>query len=251
VAYFEGRDGVRLAYREMGHGRPLVLIHGYFSTAAATWLRPGHAAKIAARGHRVILPDLRGHGESDRPHDAAAYPWDVLTDDGLALVEHLGLTDYDLGGYSIGGRTTVRMLARGATPARAVVAGQGLRSVTKVSRSGAGHFHEVLTGLGTFAPGSPEWRTERTLRELDGDPVALLHVLGAFAETPREAIGRIATPTLVVRGEDDAAADGEALAAALPYGRFAAVPGDHDTAVTSPLLGTAIAGFLGRASEEA
>lgn len=244
VAYFEGRDGVRLAYRELGHGRPVVLIHGYFSTAAATWLRPGHAAELAARGCRVILPDLRGHGESDRPQDAASYPWDVLTDDGLALVEHLGLTDYDLGGYSIGGRTTVRMLARGATPGRAVVAGQGLRSVTKVSRSGAGHFHGVLTGLGTFAPGSPEWRTEQTLRRLDGDPVALLHCLGAFAETPREELACLTTPALVVRGEDDDAADGEALAAALPYGRFVAVPGDHDTAVTSPLLGAAIAGFL-------
>ena len=244
VGYFEGRDGVRLAYRELGRGRPVILIHGYFSTAAATWLRPGHAAGLAARGHRVILPDLRGHGESERPQDPVAYPWDVLTDDGLALVEHLGLTGYDLGGYSIGGRTTVRMLARGATPGRAIVAGQGLRSVTKVSRSGTGHFHDVLTGLGTFEPGSPEWRTERTLGELDGDPVALLHCLGAFAETPREELVRLTAPTLVVRGKEDNAADAEALAAALPYGRYVAIPGDHDTAVTDPLLGTAIADFL-------
>jgi pimeloyl-ACP methyl ester carboxylesterase len=246
LRYFHGRDGVRLAYRETGQGRPIVLIHGYFSTAEATWLRTGHAAEIAARGYRVIMPDLRGHGDSDRPHDPAAYPRDVLTDDGFALVEHLGLTDYDLGGYSIGGRTTMRMLARGATPQRAVVAGQGLRSVTKVPGPRGGHFHDVLTGLGTFEPGTPEWRTERTLRELDGDPVALLHVVGAFAATPREAFPQITIPVLVVRGVDDDAAGAEELAAALPDGRYVPIPGDHETAVSTPVhLGAAVAAFLG------
>ena len=49
VQYFHGRDGVQLAFREMGKGRPLVLIHGFFSTASVNWVRYGHAAKIAAR----------------------------------------------------------------------------------------------------------------------------------------------------------------------------------------------------------
>ena len=57
---------------------------------------------LAGQGYRVILPDLRGHGDSARPHDPAAYPPDALADDGLALIEQLGLTDYDLGGYSLG-----------------------------------------------------------------------------------------------------------------------------------------------------
>src|SRR5262249_50752572 len=99
--YFQARDGRRLAYRGLGQGRPLVLIHGFFSTASVNWLRYGHAAKIAARGYRVVMPDLRGHGDSAKPHDASAYPRDVLADDGFALIEHLKLTEYDLGGYSL------------------------------------------------------------------------------------------------------------------------------------------------------
>ncbi|HVW67359.1 MAG TPA: alpha/beta fold hydrolase, partial [Steroidobacteraceae bacterium] len=122
---FRSRDGLELAYRELGAGRPLILIHGYFSTAMVNWVRYGHAPKIAARGYRVIMPDLRGHGDSAKPHDPMFYPRDVLADDGLALVEHLGLTDYDLGGYSLGARTTVRMMVRGARPKRAIVAGMG------------------------------------------------------------------------------------------------------------------------------
>jgi len=48
VRYFQAGDGVQLAYREMGEGRPLVLIHGYFSTAVVNWMRYGHAAILVA-----------------------------------------------------------------------------------------------------------------------------------------------------------------------------------------------------------
>jgi pimeloyl-ACP methyl ester carboxylesterase len=134
--HFRGRDGVRLAYRELGEGRPLILIHGYLSTAT-TMVSAGIAGRMAGRGHRVIMPDLRGHGDSDRPHHAAAWPPDVLADDGLALIEQFGVTGYDLGGYSLGGRTVIRILARGATPGRAIVGGQGLEAVTHtVGRGG-------------------------------------------------------------------------------------------------------------------
>ncbi|MVV70791.1 alpha/beta fold hydrolase, partial [Escherichia coli] len=90
--FFESIDGARLAWRELGEGRPVVLIHGYFSDATTNWIKYGHAEKIAAVGFRVIMPDLRGHGSSAKPHDAASYPPDVLMQDGKALVAHLGLT---------------------------------------------------------------------------------------------------------------------------------------------------------------
>ncbi|MCU1605696.1 MAG: hydrolase [Modestobacter sp.] len=59
--FFTARDGARLAHREVGEGRPAVLLHGYFSTAMDSWGRPGHAATLAERGHRVLMPDLRAH----------------------------------------------------------------------------------------------------------------------------------------------------------------------------------------------
>jgi pimeloyl-ACP methyl ester carboxylesterase len=245
VQHFRGRDGVELAYREAGEGRPLVLIHGYFSTAAVNWVRYGHVSTIAARGHRVIIPDLRGHGDSAKPHAAAAYPPDVLTDDGFALIEHLGLTDYDLGGYSLGGRTTIRMLARGAAPRRAIVAGMGLEGIVHAGGRSA-FFRRILTNLGSFARGSPEWMAEAFLKTVGGDPVALLHVLGTSVDTPREALARIGMPTLVLVGaEDDDTGSAQALAAVLPDGEYAVVPGNHMSAVTRPELGAAIADFLG------
>jgi pimeloyl-ACP methyl ester carboxylesterase len=244
VSFFPGRDGVHLAYREVGEGRPLVLLHG-LNVDAALWLRGGQAERIAAAGYRVIMPDFRGHGRSAKPHDAGSYPRDVLSDDGFALLEYLELDDYDLGGYSLGGRIVVRMLVRGAAPGRAVVAGQGLRQVLG-AEGGAGSFmRRVLTGLGTFEPGSPEAQAEQRLRASDADPAALLHVLDSIAVTPVEALGRIQVPTLVVMGADDErAASAGQLVAALPCGTHAEVPGDHWAAVSAPELAAAITGFL-------
>lgn len=244
VHRFPGRDGAELAYRETGEGRPLVLLHGFFSSATVNWIQYGTAATIAARGFRVIMPDLRAHGDSAKPHDPAAYPADVLTDDAFALVDHLRLSDYDVGGYSLGGRTVARMLVRGATPGRAVIAGMGLDGIVHTADRG-GVFTRVLTRPGTFERGTPEWKSERFLKAMKGDPEALRHVLGTSVDTPPEALAAITTPTLVVAGaDDDGVGSVEGLAELLPNARYVKIPGDHMTAVGRPDLGEAIAAFL-------
>ena len=244
VQHFAARDGVSLAWREMGEGRPLVLIHGYFSNAFVNWIRYGHARLIADAGFRVIMPDLRGHGESDKPHDPACYKPDVLADDAFDLVGHLGLTDYDLAGYSLGGRTAVRMLATGATPRRAVLSGMGLDGILNTQGRG-GYFRHVLANLGSFERGSSEWMTEAFLKTTGGDPEALLLILDTFVDTSREELAAIDLPVLVVTGEeDDDNGSGEALAEAIPGARFQSVPGNHMSAVIKPELGRAISDFL-------
>ena len=242
--FFDSFDGTRIAWRELGQGRPVVLIHGYFSDATTNWMRYGHAAAIAAKGFRVVMPDLRAHGESAKPHDPAAYPPDALTKDGHALIAHLGLTDYDLGGYSLGARTVSRMLATGATPRRAIFSGMGLEGLTSTGRR-AGHFRHILTNLGKHERGSAAWMAEAFLKTTGGDPVALLHILDTFTDTPIAAIQDFRLPALVVNGaDDDDNGSAAALAEALPDGRYVEVPGNHMSAVTKPELGRAIADFL-------
>ena len=241
---FESFDGARIAWRELGEGRPVVLLHGYFSDAQTNWIKYGHAAAIAAKGFRVIMPDLRAHGESAKPHDSAAYPPDALTRDGHALVAHLGLTDYDLGGYSLGARTTSRMLATGATPRRVVFAGMGHEGLVDTGRR-AGHFRRILTNLGKHERGSPEWLAEAFLKTTGGDPQALLRVLNTFVDTPVATLASFAQPVLVVAGvEDFDNGSAAALADALPNARYVEIPGGHMSAVVKPELGQAIADFL-------
>lgn len=241
---FASFDGVEIAWTELGEGRPVVLIHGYFSDAQTNWVKYGHAAKVAALGRRVILPDLRAHGLSARPHDAAAYPPDALAKDGMALIEHLGLTDYDLGGYSLGARTSVRMVAMGATPGRLVLSGMGLEGLLDTGRRAA-HFRRILTNLGSFERGSSEWMAEAFLKTTGGDPVALLGILDTFVDTSRAELAGIAEPVLVLAGEDDDDnGSHRALADLLPDARLVETPGNHMSAVVKKELGDAIAAFL-------
>ena len=249
VHRYAAPDGHQLAWRELGEGRPLLLVHGYFSTGFVNWVQYGHAARLAAEGYRVVMPDLRGHGESAKPHDPQAWPRDVLADDVLALVDHLGLDGYDLGGYSLGARTVVRMLVRGASPGRAVIAGMGLSGMTD-TESGTDHYRRVLTRFGSFAPGDPEFLAQAFLKTVGGDPQALLHVLDTNLDTPESELAEVAVPALVLLGsEDHDHGSGADLAAVLPDGTAASVPGSHMGAVARPELGEAIAEWLGPAAD--
>ena len=241
---FTASDGADLAWHELGEGRPVVLLHGLFSSADMNWIRFGHAAEIASRGLRVIMPDLRAHGMSAAPHDEAAYPPDVLARDGFELIAHLGLVDYDLGGYSLGARTSARMAILGARPRRLVIAGMGLRGMLETGRRSA-HFRKVLTGMGTHPRGSNEWMAEAFLKTVGGDPKALLPLLASFVDSTEAELLTVAMPTLVASGiEDQDNGPAEDLAELLPDARFVEVPGNHMNAVTKPELGRAIADFL-------
>ncbi|WP_285588111.1 alpha/beta fold hydrolase [Actinomycetospora sp. NBRC 106378] len=238
--FFRAHDGIALAYLELGAGRPLVFVHG-FTGSAAQLVDDGPAPALAAAGFRVILPDLRAHGDSADPRDASAWPSDVLADDGLALVEALGLEDYDLAGYSLGGRVVLRMLARGARPRRAVIAGQG-RAAAEADGPNTTAFRERLSAISRGEVLDPP---SRWIVDHGFDPVALLHLLGTYVATPDDVLAAIPVPTLVLTEEDDRARlTAPALAAALGDGRVGAVPGDHVAAMAAPEFGVAMVDFL-------
>ena len=241
---FQTSDGTRLAVHEVGEGRPLLLLHGFFSDAATNWIRYGHAALLANEGYRVIMPDLRAHGESDKPHDPALYPKDILADDALAIVAHLGLIDYDLGGYSLGARTVARMLVHGATPGRVILSGMGFEGLTNTAHR-ADHFRHILDHIGEHPKGSPEWMAEAFLKTTGGDAVALRQITETFVDTSEAALRGFGPPIAVICGaEDQDNGSAEKLASILPQGEMITVPGNHMSAVIKPELGAAMVAFL-------
>jgi pimeloyl-ACP methyl ester carboxylesterase len=241
---FASFDGAGIAWREAGTGRPLVLLHGLFSHAEMNWIRWGTADLLAAAGFRVIMPDFRAHGASDAPHDAAAYPPDVLASDIEALASHLGLEEFDLGGYSLGARTAIRLVARGMRPRRVVLAGMGLDGVLQ-SDDRTAYFLSVIENRDSARPGTREWMAAQFLKTTKTDAEAVAHVLRSQGQTTREELATLSMPSLVVSGAEDRDNGSAAeLAAALPHARYVEIPGNHMSAVTGRELGEAIRDFL-------
>ena len=104
--YFHAGD-VRLHYSVLGEGSPVVLVHG-FTSSGATWQQSGIAQTLAAR-HRVLLLDARGHGQSDKPHSSNAYG-ERMASDVIALLDHEGVSQAHLVGYSMGGLLTLKAI---------------------------------------------------------------------------------------------------------------------------------------------
>lgn len=238
-------DGTRIAWHEIGAGTPIILLHGLFSSAAVNWIRYGAAAEIASAGYRVIMPDFRAHGDSATPEGAGAYPRDVLAMDVEALARHLQLGDFDLGGYSLGARTAVRLVARGARPARLVLGGMGLAGlVDGAARSR--WFLDIVEQAGPFEPGSREAFTNAFLVQNRIDRVAGAHVLRSQCWTPTDVLRGLEARTLVIAGaDDDDNGSARELAMTLPDAAHVEIGGNHMSAVTRPDFGTAIAAWLG------
>lgn len=241
---FASFDGVRLAYRIHGDGRPVVMLHGFLANARLNWIEPGIADAVAAAGFQAIMLDLRGHGRSDAPESPLSYPKDVLAQDGIALLAHLRLTDYDLVGYSLGARTAVRMLARGARPRRCVLGGMGDSGVIG-SAARVGFFEDVLTkGEGGAFPEAAK-RVAALMARAGVNPHVMLNVLRSQVQTPADELRALETPILVVSGsEDNDNGSAEGLAQLLPNARALRTPGNHLSAVGKPELAAAIVDFL-------
>ena len=244
VHFWTASDGVELAYHELGEGRPVVLLHGLFSDAQMNWIRFGHAERIAIEGFRVIMPDLRAHGQSGKPHEAARYPKGILARDLRELVAHLQLESFDLGGFSLGARTTVEAVGEGMRPGKCVLGGMGLEGLKGWLRRKQ-FFLDAIDEFDTAARGNPHWLAIQFMKTMKVDLVAAKHLLSSFVDAQDQWLDAFKMPTLVVCGsEDHDNGSGEKLAEALPDAKFEEVPGTHMSSVTEPELGKAIARFL-------
>jgi pimeloyl-ACP methyl ester carboxylesterase len=244
--HWTSSDGIQLAWRECGQGRPVILLHGLFSDAEMNWIKFGHAERIAAEGFRVIMPDLRAHSLSGKPHEQVHYPQLVLVRDLVELIDHLELADFDLGGFSLGARTTIEAVIAGMKPRRAILAGTGLDVLTNWDRRSR-FYVEAIESFDRVSRGDPHWLAIQFMKTMKIDREAARLLLGTMRdrEDKHAMVDAFTMPTLVVCGDQDGD-NGSApeLASILPNAHYAEVPGTHMSSVTKPQLGEAIAEFL-------
>lgn len=243
--FFTASDTTRLAYRDMGQGRPVVMLHGLFSNGTVNWIKYGHAQKLVDAGFRTIVADLRAHGDSDAPHDPAAFPADVLARDAAELITHLGLTDFDLVGFSLGSRTSVRAVIGGLKPRRLVLGGMGLEGLAGWTKRSA-FFQRAIAEFDTSKRGDDTWLAIQFMKTMKVDRIAAAQLLRTFTDTPPAALAAVTMSTLLVCGEQDQDnGSAQALCDALPEARLVEVPGTHMSSVVEGAMGQAIVDFLG------
>ncbi|NBB14190.1 alpha/beta fold hydrolase [Caulobacter sp. SLTY] len=242
--HFTSFDGETIAVHRLGSGRPVLMLHGFIASAKLNWIEPGIAQAVADAGFEVIAPDLRGHGESAAPEDVGAWPGDVLAKDQEALVAELGLTDFDLVGYSLGARTAVRCLVRGMRPRRCVLGGMGDSGVMQAGARAAMFEDSIRNGENAKDPRAGRYIQAR-IKAGGFNPQALLGVLSSFVPTKAQDLAGLDVPTFIVCGQDDADnGSPELLALAMPNAKAVRVPGDHLTAVAEPRLAAEMVAFL-------
>ncbi|WP_327119299.1 alpha/beta hydrolase [Nocardia sp. NBC_01730] len=249
MATFETWDGLELNYRVWeGEGVPVVLQHGVVADTNANWMSTGVVGALRAAGHTVVSLDARGHGRSDKPHEAARYSWDAMARDVRALYDELGFDRVVQVGYSMGGVISLLVAAADERVRRLVIGGigSGVLDCGGVDRRVVDppELQAAMRGDGAGAP--TKAMMFRVLADaVHADLDAIRAVVTGLDDRPIMSLSGITVPALVLAGDHDPfAAEPERLAAALPNGALSVVPGDHLMAVLAPAFHAALVDFV-------
>ncbi|WP_152045719.1 alpha/beta fold hydrolase [Aureimonas psammosilenae] len=247
---FFTNDGLQLATLDAGSPTApvVVLVHGFASSLRVNWVEPGWVETLTAGGYRVLAFDHRGHGQSDKPHEAALYTPQCMASDIRALMRHRGVERAALFGYSMGAR--VSAFAAHETPElfpALVFGGLGIGLV-----KGVGDWDPIAEAL--LAPSLDDVTDERGRMfrafadRTRSDRVALAACIRTSRdELTAEEVGEIRQPVLVGVGtKDDIAGSPEELAALMPNASAFAIAGrDHMLAVGDRTFKAEVLRFLG------
>ena len=237
---FTSFDGTKIHYDVLGEGKPVVLLHGFISNSES-WKRAPVRQALADAGFKVVMLDLRGNGQSDKPHTAEAYRDNAELKDVIALMKHLGLTNYDVVGYSRGAILTAKLLTMDKHVHRAVMGGISV-DFSDPNWFRRKNFHEALTKPGSH----PELQPAIDYAKKSGADTVVLARLQEFQPvTSRAELGKIKVPLLVVNGDQDKDnGDPQTLVDAVPGSKLVIVPGDHGGAMRTPEFAKAVVEFL-------
>src|SRR3954454_3730408 len=222
------RDGVKIYYEVHGSGPPLLLTHGYSSTSGM-W--QGQIAALS-KHHKLVLWDMRGHGQSGYPEDTAAYSEALTVADMAALLDAVGVEQAIVGGLSLGGYMSLAFYRAHPQRARALLiidTGPGFK---KDEAREAWNARALATadkldreGLDMLKAATRE-RATATHRNAKGLALAARGMLTQRDARVIELLGDIKVPALIIVGADDTPflAASDYMAAKIPGAQKVVIP---------------------------
>ena len=253
-------NGINLYYEIHGTGRPLILLHGGLMSGETF----GPVLTMLAESHRVVVPDLQGHGRTadiDRPIDIR-----LMADDIAALIDHLGLDKPDVVGYSLGGGVALQLAAKHPDKVRRLVLVSANVWRSAIPPEMLAQQGQVNAAAAQFMKDTPMYQLYQRVAPRPEDFPRLLDKIGASMAADfdfSEEVRGLRMPTLIVAADADMAPpshyvevfklldgglrDGGWMGEGRPKGghALAILPGlTHYNIGDSPLLATAVLAFL-------
>lgn len=237
-------DDVKIAYLDKGEGPVVLLLHGYASSVLSNWISPRIVEALVDAGFRVVAPDLRGHGFSDKPHDAEAYLDHAMVRDCQSLLDELQVESTHVVGYSMGATIAMWFALKDPRADRLVIAGHG-DTITLDKWTGADHVAAGLLASSEEGLDETQIGYRRFIEKERGDFVAMARVAETDQGIPQEMLAQVDEATLILTGiDDDMVGPVDGLANALANARVVRPPGDHLTAPALPEFTEALVAFL-------
>lgn len=223
--HFTSFDGVDIAYTDQGVGSPILLVHGFLNSGRS-WQNTQIEKDLQEKGYRVIVPDLRGTGMSDKPQDDIYYQNDAEVKDLQLLMSHLKIVRYDAIGYSRGSIVLAKLLTKDERIKKAVLGGMGIDFTDPewdrrlmFAEAFNGNITETTQGAVAYA------------KSINAD-FRSLHLQQKYQPvTSIKDLAQVKAKVLVVVGDKDMDnGDPEALSKVFKRARQVTVPGDHNGA---------------------
>lgn len=235
-------DGTKISYVSTGTGYPVVLLHGFANTSA-NWLKTATYATLVKAGYRVIVPDMRGNGNSGMPEEQG-YANDAQVKDLVGLINSLNINKYDVVGYSRGSIVAAKLLTMDKRIRKAILGGMG-DAFTNPNWDVPQRFYKVLSGDTTIRN---KYNMQGTLDYIDKmhfNRMALAYQQKYQPVTTPQELGNIRIPVIILRGSEDVDNGSEmVLQNLIPGARLKYVPGDHNHAYNTPEFADAVLGFI-------
>ncbi len=239
--FYEASDKIRIAYTDSGSGKVVILLHGFINTGA-NWRKTALYRDLLKNGYRVIVPDLRGNGRSDKPHEDKFYANDVETNDVAGIISDLKIKSYAVVGYSRGAIVAAKLLTKDKRISQVVLGGMGQhftnpnwdrRLMFAEAFSGKAHLHPIAQGAVKYA------------KSINADTLALGFLQKYQPVTSPTELIQFKKPVLIIAGnEDKDNGDPEVLQTYFKNATLKIVKGNHNGTYNTEEFSEGVRAFL-------
>ena len=239
VNTFESFDVVKIAYTDEGYGEPILLLHGFLNSRKS-WDNTVLKQQLINMGYRVIIPDLRGNGDSDKPKDEGAYGNGAEIKDLVLLMNRLKVEKYKAVGYSRGSIVLAKLLTEDDRIEKAVLGGMGI-DFTNPEWDRKIMFANAFKGeVNQFTKGAVDYA-----KSINADFRSLYLQQKYQPVTSVKELNKLVIEILVISGTDDLDnGSAEDLKNSFVKGKLEKVPGDHNGTYKTEAFSNSIIRFL-------